>query len=75
MATTNKEKEVVRFNVNLPKETYNALVQLKDITQKSSLAETFRDALRLYVVLQEGREAGKDLFLISDDEREKIVMP
>ena len=73
MAKTN---DTVRFNVNLSKEAYEALAKLQDMTHKTSLAETFRDALRLYLVVQKGREDGKDLYLVGkNDDRERIVGP
>jgi hypothetical protein len=71
-----KEKDVVRFNVNLSKEAYDALVRLQRMSNKSSLAETLRDALKLYLVVEEGREDGKELYLIGQDkDRERIIGP
>lgn len=70
------EADVVRFNLYLPKEAFEALAELQKLTGKRSLAETVRAALRLYRVAQLGAEEDKELFLIDkkSKEKEKLVL-
>ncbi len=69
------EKDTVRFNLYLPKEAYEALERLQQLTGKRSLAETIRSALKLYHVVQQGIEDGKDVLLVDRDskERERLI--
>jgi hypothetical protein len=64
---SNKEKspkgEMVRFNLYLPREVYRALEKLRISTGKASMAETIRSALKVYELLQESGENGKDVIL------------
>ena len=66
-----KEKEIVRFNLYLPKEAFEALERLQHLTGKRSLAETIRAALKLYDVVQQGIEEGKDVVLVDRQTKEK----
>jgi hypothetical protein len=69
-----EKSEVVRFNVYLPREAYDALERLRQLSGKRSLAETIRSALQLYLVLQEELDGGKEIFLEDKErgEREKL---
>lgn len=58
-----KKKELVRFNLALTRDQFNALMRLKDLTGKGSLAETIRSALRLYDVTQTSMAEGKELII------------
>lgn len=55
--------DMVRFNLYLPREVYDALEKLRALTGKASLAETIRSALKVYELLQESGKNGKDLIL------------
>ncbi len=68
-------KKVVRFNLYLPQESYEALERLQELSGKRSLAQTVRAALKLYHVIQEGAVNGKEVMLIDKKtkEREKLV--
>lgn len=57
------KRDVVRFNVYLPREAYESLERLRKLSGKRSLAETIRSALQLYLVVQEEVDEGKVLFL------------
>lgn len=66
----------VRLNVYLPPEAYVNLEKLQKLTGKRSLAETIRAALKLYLVIQEEIDEGKDL-IFEDKEgevREKLKL-
>lgn len=67
MATSKNTKggknDVVRFNVYLPREAFEALGRLRKLSGKRSLAETIRSALQLYLVLQEELDEGKEIIL------------
>ncbi len=67
--------DIVRFNLYLPKEAYVALERLQQLTGKRSLAETVRAALKLYRVVQEGIDDGKEIMLVdkTTKEKEKLV--
>ena len=65
------QKDVVRFNLYLPRESYEALEELQALSGKRSLAETIRAALRLYHVVQEGIGEGKEVILIDKESKEK----
>jgi hypothetical protein len=67
--------KIVRFNLYLPKEAYEALERLQQLSGKRSLAETVRAALKLYHVVQEGIEEGKEVMLVDKKtkEKEKLV--
>lgn len=51
-----KEAKVgmVRFNLYLPREVYDALEELRTRTGKGSIAETIRSALKVYDLLNKG---------------------
>lgn len=68
------KSDVVRFNVYLPREAYEDLERLRQMSGKRSLAETIRSALRLYLIVQEELEDGKELVLEDKEgkEREKL---
>ena len=72
---TESGKDVVRFNLYLPKDAYEALQRLQQLSGKRSLAETIRSALRLYHVVQEGVEEGKEIMLYdrTNNERERLI--
>lgn len=72
---TVREKDTVRFNLYLPKEAFEALERLQQLAGKRSLAETIRSALKLYHVVQEGIEEGKDVMLVDREtkERERLI--
>jgi metal-responsive CopG/Arc/MetJ family transcriptional regulator len=78
MATSKTPKggknDVVRFNVYLPREAYDSLEQLRQMSGKRSLAETIRSALQLYLVIQEEMERGKEIILENKEggDREKL---
>lgn len=74
-ANKSREKETVRFNLYLPKEAFEALERLQQLTGKRALAETIRSALKLYDVVQQGMEDGKDVMLVDREtkEREKLI--
>jgi len=57
------KSDMVRFNLYLPREVYEALEKLKILTGKASLAETIRSALKVYELLQASGESGKDVIL------------
>jgi hypothetical protein len=57
------KKKLVRFNLSLTRDQFTALMRLKDLTGKATLAETIRSALRLYDVTQTGISEGKQLIL------------
>lgn len=67
--------KVVRFNLYLPKDAYEALERLQLLSGKRSLAETVRAALKLYHVVQEGIGEGKEVMLVDKQtkEKEKLV--
>jgi hypothetical protein len=67
--------QIVRFNLYLPKEAYEALERLQQLSGKRSLAETVRAALKLYNVVQEGIGDGKEVVLVHKQtkEKEKLV--
>ncbi len=52
-----ENRDVVRFNVYLPQESYDKLEELRVKTGKRSLAETLRAALKLYDEKVHGAEA------------------
>lgn len=70
-----KETTVVRFNLYLPQDAYEALERLQQLTGKRSLSETVRAALKLYHVVQEGIDDGKEVVLFdrTNNERERLV--
>jgi hypothetical protein len=74
-AGTNPGRETVRFNLYLPKDAYEALERLQELTGKRSLAETIRSALKLYHVVQQGIDEGKDIMLVdrASKEKERLV--
>jgi hypothetical protein len=78
MATPKQPKggrnDVVRFNVYLPREAYESLEQVRQLSGKRSLAETIRSALQLYLVIQEELERGKEIILENKEggDREKL---
>jgi hypothetical protein len=57
------KNDMVRFNLYLPREVYEALEKLRVQTGKASLAETIRSALKVYELLQESGASGKDIIL------------
>jgi Ribbon-helix-helix protein, copG family len=61
---TRSNDKIVRFNLYLPKEAYEALERLQQLSGKRSLAETVRAALKLYHVVQEGIGEGKEIMLV-----------
>jgi hypothetical protein len=69
------DKRTVRFNLYLTKEVYDSLERLRVLSGKRSIAETIRSALRLYNVVQEGIDEGKDVMLIDRNtkERDRLV--
>lgn len=69
------QRDVVRFNLYLPREAYEQLEQLQNLSGKRSLAETIRAALKLYQVVQEGIVEGKDVLLVDrkNQEKERLV--
>lgn len=68
------KEDATRFNLYLPEEAYDALKTLQQLTGKTSLAETIRSALRFYLVVQEARSAGKELYFMDErGDRERIV--
>ncbi len=71
MTDKQRQDDAVRFNLYLPQEAYEALVKLQKMTRKKSLAETVRSALKLYRVVQEGRQAGKDVVLMDKEGKDK----
>jgi hypothetical protein len=73
--TERNKDDIVRFNLYLPKEAYVALERLQQLTGKRSLAETVRAALKLYRVVQEGIDDGKEIMLVdkTTKEKEKLV--
>lgn len=75
MATAKVKKggkpDVVRFNVYLPRKAYESLEKLRQLSGKSSLAETIRSALNLYLVIQEEIDEGKEIFLEDKITKEK----
>ena len=72
---TRANDKIVRFNLYLPKEAYEALERLQQLSGKRSLAETVRAALKLYHVVQEGIGEGKEVMLVDKQtkEKEKLV--
>jgi metal-responsive CopG/Arc/MetJ family transcriptional regulator len=80
MATPKQKKgeksDVVRFNVYLPREAYESLERLRQLSGKRSLAETIRSALQLYLVIREEVEGGKQVILENKEggDREKLRM-
>ncbi len=66
-----QEKDVVRFNVYLPREAYEALERLQQLSGKRSLAETIRSALKLYDVVQQGVRDGKEVLLYDKARKDK----
>jgi hypothetical protein len=68
------KSDVVRFNVYLPREAFQALERLRELSGKRSLAETIRSALGLYLIVQEEMGEGKELILENRDgsQREKL---
>ncbi len=72
---TRTSDKTVRFNLYLPKEAYEALERLQQLSGKRSLAETVRAALKLYHVVQEGIGEGKEVMLVDKQtkEKEKLV--
>lgn len=59
----------VRLNVYLPKRAYESLKKLQEMTGKASFAETIRDALQLYLALQE--EIDDNLEIVVKDKKGK----
>jgi hypothetical protein len=57
------KNDMVRFNLYLPREVYDALEKLRVLSGKASLAETIRSALKVYELLQESGASGKDIIL------------
>jgi Ribbon-helix-helix protein, copG family len=68
------KNDVVRFNVYLPREAFEALGRLRKMSGKRSLAETIRSALQLYLVIQEELGDGKEIILENKEggERERL---
>lgn len=62
---------IVRFNLYLPSDAYEALERLQQLSGKRSLAETVRAALKLYHVVQEGVGEGKEVMLVDKQTKEK----
>jgi hypothetical protein len=71
----NGKDQIVRFNLYLPKDAYESLSRLQQLSGKRSLAETVRAALKLYHVVQQGLEDGKEVMLIDKESniRERLV--
>jgi len=69
--TSRSGDPIVRFNLYLPKEAYESLERLQQLSGKRSLAETVRAALKLYHVVQEGIEDGKEVMLVDKVTKEK----
>lgn len=55
--------EAVRFNVYLPREAYENLQKLQELSGKRSLAETVRAAVQLYLTLQQEMDQRKQIVL------------
>lgn len=58
-----RKNEFVRFNLSITRQQFSALMRLKELTGKATLAETIRSALRLYDVTQTDMAKGKQLIL------------
>jgi hypothetical protein len=65
------DRDVVRFNLYLPRDAYEALEELQSTSGKRSMAETIRAALRLYEIVHQGVGEGKDVFLMDRKSKEK----
>lgn len=65
----------VRFNLYLPKEVYEGLEETRQLTGKSSIAETVRSAVKLYQLIQESLHEGKELYLQDREEdiKERLI--
>ena len=57
------QEQMVRFNVYLPRESYEALEELQTLAGKRSMAETIRSALHFYKIVHESIEDGKEVRL------------
>jgi hypothetical protein len=65
------DKNIVRLNVYLSRDAYDALERLQQLTGKRSLAETVRSAVKLYSAIEEGVREGKEVFLYDKDKNER----
>lgn len=75
MAEKEQGKDIVRFNLHLPKDVFEKLKELQVMTGKSSLAETVRAALKVYHQIQESQDAGKRLVLVDKDgDKERLIV-
>ena len=75
MAEKEQNKDIVRFNLHLPREVFDKLKELQEMTGKSSLAETVRAALKVYHQIQESQDAGKHLVLVDKHgEKERLLV-
>jgi hypothetical protein len=70
-----EKDDTVRFNLYLPKDVYDGLESLRQMTGKSSIAETVRSAVKLYQFIQENLHDGKELFLEDREEnvRDRLI--
>jgi IS1 family transposase len=57
------ERETTRVQFEMPRRSMDRLRHLKDVTEASSYAEVFRDALRYYEFLIEQAEAGNEVIV------------
>ena len=64
-----------KVNVTYPERLHERLQKIRENTDKNSLSEVFREALKFYVLAHEEHEKGSDFLIRSaEGETERLVM-
>lgn len=69
------QKTTTRVQFEMPRKSYERLVELREKIEASSHAEVIRRALQLYEALIEEAENGADISLRSEKDGEVIYRP
>ena len=77
MARPKKNPSTNRVHVSYPDSIHEHLSEIREVTNKNSISEVFREALKLYVLAHEEHKKGSDLLIRNKDgevERLRLFM-